>query len=256
MLEPKTGFHFDFEWRLALFTALMVPLMVSLGFWQLQRAEEKAALAAAFDARQLQPAAPLSELWDKSDESLAYAPVRLIGHFLPDAYFLLDNQVRDGQVGYEVLGILELADDSGSVLVNRGWIAGGADRQTLPVVPLIDGPVEITGQVYIAPGTPFLLAEQQLDTQWPKRIQAVEMDKLTPAVAGLQGGKVFPYPVRIDTGERGALVTDWKIVNLSPQMHQGYAVQWFAMATVLLLFYLFRSSNLWQLLTGSPRTTK
>ena len=76
------------------------------------------------------------------------------------------------------------------------------------------------------------------------------MDKLGPAVAALQGDRVFPFPVRIDAGEPGALQVDWQVVNMSPQTHQGYAVQWFAMAAVLLVFYLFRSSNFWQLIDG------
>jgi cytochrome oxidase assembly protein ShyY1 len=114
--------------------------------------------------------------------------------------------------------------------------------------------VDITGHVYVAPGSPFLLEEQQLEGDWPKRIQAVEMDKLAPLIVALQGGNVFPYPIRIDADARGALVTDWQIVNMSPVKHQAYAVQWFAMAAVLLMYYLMRSSNLWQLLTGSLRT--
>ena len=247
------GLRFDTEWRITLFTLVMVPLLVGLGFWQLQRAEEKAALMASFEARQQQRPVPLPTLWDKTAETLAYAPVQLSGEFAPNAYFLLDNQVRRGQVGYEVIGILELADDQGRVLVNRGWIAGDAARRTLPAVPAVEGPVTITGHVYVAPGTPFLLAEQQLDATWPKRIQAVEMDKLTAAVSALHAGRVFPFPVRIDAGERGALAADWQIVNVSPQKHQAYAVQWFAMAAVLFVFYLLRSSNLWQLLTGTPR---
>ncbi len=101
-----------------------------------------------------------------------------------------------------------------------------------------------------------MLAEQQLGSDWPKRIQAVEMDKLGPALAALHGGKVFPFPVRTDAGEPGALQVDWQLVNMSPQIHHGYAVQWFAMAVVLFVFYLFRSSNLWQLLTGSGRAGK
>ena len=44
MSGKKTGLHFDFEWRITVFTAVMVPLMLSLGFWQLQRADEKASL--------------------------------------------------------------------------------------------------------------------------------------------------------------------------------------------------------------------
>lgn len=252
----KSGFSFDFEWRITLFTVVMVPLMISLGFWQLQRAEEKASLALSFEERQQQRPAPLVELWNTPADALAFIPVRMSGTFLPDAYFLLDNQVRNGQFGYEVLGILQLSDASGAVLVNRGWIAGDAARRSLPVVPLVTGPVDITAHVYVAPGAPYLLAEQRLDKAWPKRIQAVEMDKLVPAVAELVQGRVFPFPVRIDAGEQGALAVNWQIVNISPQKHQGYAVQWFAMATVLLAFYLLRSSNVWQFITGSGRAGK
>jgi surfeit locus 1 family protein len=255
MSAGKLEFRFDAEWRITLFTAVLVPLMIGLGFWQLQRAEEKAALAMAFEERQEQPPTPLSALWDKPGESLAYTPVRLSGQFVPDAYFLLDNQMRGGQFGYEVLGVLRLSGTDGgtegSVLVNRGWIAGDAARQSLPVVPAVEGPVDITGYVYVAPGAPYLLAEQHLDAAWPKRIQAVEMEKLAPAMAALQAGKVFPYPVRIAAGARGALAADWQIVNMSPQKHQAYAVQWFTMAAVLMVFYLLRCSNLWQMLTGS-----
>jgi len=252
----KARLKFDFEWRITLFTVVMVPLMVSLGVWQLQRAQEKATLAAVFEARQQQAPAPLSALWYNTAESLAYKPVRLLGSFLPDKYFLLDNQVQHGQVGYDVLAILQLADASGSVLVNRGWIAGDPARRTLPVVPMVAGPVAITGHVYVAPGAPFLLAEQQLDNAWPKLIQAVEMAKLGPVVTALQGSKVFPFPIHIHGGEQGALAVNWQVVNMSPQKHQGYAVQWFALAAVLLVFYLLRSSNLQQLITGTGRAGK
>ena len=252
----KPGFNFNFEWRITLFALLLIPFMAGLGLWQLQRAEEKAELASAFEERRQQPSAPLSLLWGKSEELLAYSSVRMVGKFLPDQYFLLDNQVRDGRVGYEVLGILQLADDAGSVLVNRGWIVGDAARRSLPVVPVVEGAVELTGHVYVAPGEPYLLAEQRLDMPWPKRIQAVEMDKLVPAVTGLLGGRVFPFPVRIDAGESGALAVNWQVVNMSPEKHQAYAAQWLAMAAVLFLLYLFSSSNLWQLISCARRAGK
>lgn len=256
MSRVGSGLKFDPEWRITLLTVVMVPLMLGLGVWQLQRAQEKAALAATFEERQQQPPAPLATLWGRSAGSLAYQRVRLLGSFIPDKYFLLDNQVQHGTVGYEVLAILQLADATGSVLVNRGWIAGDAARRTLPAVPAVSGPVEITGQVYVAPGTPFLLGEQDLDAAWPKLIQAVEMDKLIPVVAALQGNTVFPFPIRIDAGATGALAVNWQVVNMGPEKHQGYAVQWFALAAVLSVFYLLRSSNLWQLITGSGRTGK
>jgi surfeit locus 1 family protein len=253
MADLTPRFRFDAEWRITLLTVVMVPLMIGLGFWQLQRAEEKATLAATYEARRQQSPAELSDLWDKPPEALVYAPVRLRGSFVPEAYFLLDNQIRRGQFGYEVLGILQLADNQGRVLVNRGWIAGDPARQVLPVVPSVAGPVEITGQVYISPGKPFLLAEQQLNAAWPQRIQAVEMDKLAAAMEPLGGGRVFPYLIHINAGESGALAVDWQVVNMSPQRHQAYAVQWFAMAAALVVFYLLRCSNLLQVIKNSRR---
>jgi surfeit locus 1 family protein len=253
MPDVTTGFRFHAEWRITLFTVVMVPLMVALGFWQLQRAEEKAALSATYEARRQQSPVDLSGLWDAPAQSLAYLPVRLHGNLLPGVYFLLDNQIREGQFGYEVLSILQLAGDQGSVLVNRGWIAGDPGRQVLPRVPAIDGPVEITGHVYVAPSSAFLLAEQQLGDTWPQRIQAVEMDKLVAAMTPLVGPQVFPYPVRIDANAPAALAVDWQVVNMTPQKHQAYAVQWFAMAFVLVVFYLLRGSNLLQVLKNLRR---
>ena len=254
MSQTDVGFRFDPEWRITLFTAVMVALMISLGLWQLQRAEEKAALATAFAQRQVQPPALLSELWDRPPAALAYVPVRLSGTFLQGEYFLLDNRISGGRFGYEVLGILQLDDGSGSALVNRGWIAGDSSRRELPEVPQVPGRVKLTGHVYVAPGAPYLLAEQQLQAGWPKRIQAVEMDKLQPPIRAVVPGNAFPYPIRIDADGPGALLVDWKVVNVSPQKHQGYAVQWFAMAAVLFVFYVLRCSNLRQLLTVSRRT--
>jgi cytochrome oxidase assembly protein ShyY1 len=254
-MSHDVGFQFNPEWRITLFTAVMVALMVWLGLWQLQRAEEKAALATTFTQRQAQRPAPLSALWDEPPAALAYVPVQLTGTFLQDEYFLLDNRISGGRFGYEVLSILQLDDGGGTVLVNRGWIAGDSSRRELPDVPQVVGQVNLTGHVYVAPGAPYLLAEQQLQAGWPKRIQAVEMDKLQPPIMAVTPGTVFPYPVRIDADSPGALRVDWKVVNVSPQKHQGYALQWFTMAAVLFIFYVLRCSNLWHKLSASKRTS-
>ena len=46
-----TGLRIDFEWRITLFTVILVPALIMLGFWQLSRADEKEVLGAMFDAR-------------------------------------------------------------------------------------------------------------------------------------------------------------------------------------------------------------
>ena len=77
----------------------------------------------------------------------------------------------------------------------------------------------------------------------------MEMDKIGDALAG----SLFPYPVRIDPAQPGALSVDWQVINVSPEKHTGYAVQWFSMAAALALIYLLRSTNIWQLLRGRRR---
>ncbi|MCB1676641.1 MAG: SURF1 family protein [Halioglobus sp.] len=236
------------EWRMTVFVALMTTVMVALGFWQLYRAQEKTVIQAAFAQRQAQAPVPLDALWQRPPAELAYRPVRLRGRFMDRRYFLLDNRIQGGRFGYEVLGIFRLADSDNLALVNRGWIAGDPGRRELPVVPAVPGDITLTGYVYVAPGAPYLLAEQRLAPDWPKLLQAVEMDKLLPVMAALDSGAVFPYPVRLDADAAGALSVDWPLVNISPGKHRAYAAQWFVMAAVLALFYLLRYSNIGQLL--------
>lgn len=246
----------NLEWRTTLFTLLLLPLLVGLGCWQLQRAEEKALLLAAWEERQSQPPVPLGQLWDGNAESLAYLPVKVSGVFIEDKYFLLDNRIQGGRFGYEVLGILQLDGGTGLVLVNRGWLPADPARLELPIVPVAGGRIELTGHVYVAPGAPYLLAEQQLGSGWPKLLQAVEMEKLGGLLEKIGGGRVFPYTIRIDGGQPGALTADWQVVNVSPEKHGAYAAQWFTMAAVLLIFFVLRCSNLGQLVKPSGRGRK
>lgn len=259
MPERSRVLRFDPEWRISAVTIVLLPFLVFLGFWQLQRADEKALLATTWEVRRHQDPVQLELLDPLQTESLAYVPVTLSGRYVsqgppPQAYFLLDNRINGGKFGYEVVAPFKLNGSDMIVLVNRGWIVGDSSRLELPDVPLVDGDIDITGHVYVSPGAPYLLAEQVLTPGWPKRLQALEMAKLEPVLRELEPSmKLFPYPVRIDAGATSALSVDWKIVNVSPQKHTGYAVQWFTMAFVLGIFYIMHSSNLWQIISPNRR---
>lgn len=239
--------EFDFEWRITLFTLFLLPLMISLGFWQLEREQEKSALALSFERQQALPPVPLEDLWGEAAQALAYRPALLRGRYLQDRHVLLDNRIQQGRYGNEVLTLF-LLNSGEQVLVNRGWVAADPSRVSMTAVPPVtDGELAITGQVYVSPGEPYLLADEPLPQGWPKRVQAIQMDKLS----GDLGGKLFPHPVRIDAGQPGSLLVDWQVVNISPAKHRGYAVQWFTMAAALFLVYLLRSTNIWQILRTS-----
>lgn len=243
----------DVEWRTAAMTLLLLPLLLALGLWQLDREAEKRELAERFAERQARPAVDLAGI-DRRREDLAYLPVILRGHFVPGQYLLQDNRIQRGQFGYEIIALFRLDGDAGYALVNRGWTAGDAARRTLPDVTLPSGDTALRGQIYIPPDPPYLLAAQEVPAdRWPRVIQALETVPLVPELESRLGARVFPHAVRLQADDAAALSIDWKVVNLSPQTHRGYAVQWFSMAAVLLLFFVFRSSNLWDVLRRRAR---
>ena len=218
------------HWQITLLVVIMLPVLISLGFWQLARAEQKRELQAVYQQQRQLPAIALTEL-DQADAS-PYRSVIIEGRYLSDRYWLLDNRSRRGQTGYEV--IMPVATDAGVVLVNRGWVAAAPLRSTLPEIVTPSGLVSIAGYLY--PMTTNVVVQQSasdLAVDWPKRVL-----QLTPAVAAeALVTKVFPLWLRIDDNAPGALTTDWVITSVQPSKHQGYALQWFAMALALVIIY-------------------
>lgn len=252
-MPKNTNLKFFPEWRISLATAALFPFLIWLGFWQLDRAQEKSEIGNAWELRSLQPPAPLGQLVGQENEALAFKRVLLTGEYVEDVVFLLDNKTRNGKFGYEVLSLFDLVGIDQFVLVNRGWIAGDPARLSLPEIPHEQGLLSVTGHLYIPGDKPYLLAEQTFESGWPKRIQALEMDKISTVAQAQVGAPLYPHLVRIDIAQAGALAVDWKIVNVSPQKHNGYAFQWFAMALFLGIFYVLRSTNLWQVLSIKRR---
>lgn len=247
---PARRLRLDFEWRTTVLTLVLLPVLVGLGFWQLQRAGEKQALAEAYAQRQRAQPVGLQALWQASPAELAYRRVEVSGSFDPQRYLLLDNRIRDGRFGYEVIALLRLSGSDRSVLVNRGWVAGDPSRRTLPRLEQPAGSHTLTAEVYVAPGDPYVLGEQPLEGSWPLVLQALEMDKLEPALEQRLQTDLFSRSLRVMPGDPVALEAGWPLVNVSPAKHTGYAVQWFSMAAALVVVFILRSSNLWPLLRG------
>ncbi len=227
------------DWRTTAFVAVFLPLLLGLGIWQLGRAEEKRAIAAVWEERQSQaPAAlPASSL---PGAEQVYRRVALRGEYLPGRTVLLDNRMREGRYGLEVLVPFRLLDGR-LVLVNRGWVEGDRARRTLPEVATPGGEHELLGSIYVSPGAPFTLGEAAQDEQWPQLVLALDV----ATIEGLLGETLHPFSVRLDADSETALLARWPLLNSTPEKHLGYAIQWFSMAAALLLLYLFRSSNLW-----------
>ena len=222
------GFHPGLLPSLVVFALL--PLLVWLGFWQLDRAAEKRALLAAFEVRRAAEPVPVSALELTAEP--AYTRVVLQGSFDAAHSLLLDSRTRAGVAGVELLQPFYDQPSGLWLLVNRGWLPW-PDRRVAPQFSTPEAQIKLTGWVYVPPGEGFLLKDAE-STGWPRLVNAVEATALWQTLG--RGGA--PFEIRLDPGA-AAYQADWPIVAMDPQKNTGYAVQWFAMALALLLLIIY-----------------
>ncbi len=233
-----TAYRWDSNWKILLLVIVLAPILLWLGFWQLQRAEEKQTLQEHFDQQMKLPpiALDMSAVADDG-RSINYRRVALAGEFNNSRPILLDNRVYHGVVGYEVLSPFIITDGK-VLLVNRGWIKGSLDRRQLPDIPPVQGLVDLVATIYVPYSKPIILQDDQWSQKWPLVVQWEDINRLGML---LHVESIFPYSVRLEAGQPGALDIDWAPINTKPEKHRGYAVQWFSMAAALLAFWLYSS---------------
>ncbi|WP_165857195.1 SURF1 family protein [Marinobacter sp. JSM 1782161] len=219
------------DWRLWLLAILLLPLLIGLGTWQLGRAGEKKALLASWD-RQL-----ASGDWPATLQAGLHTgqPVVLTGRYRTGHDWLLDNRTRDGASGYEVLTLFK-PDVGPPVLVNRGWVLAPRRREERPAIETPAQTVTIRARVADFP-TPPVLGETRPENGWPRRVQA-----LHPETVRREASRVIDRLVRLeDPNQPGAYRADFALDLMGPQTHYGYAVQWYSLATALVVLTLVAS---------------
>lgn len=233
------------QWPITVFVLALLPCLLGLGFWQLQRAEEKRAVQQQFDALREMPPIDATQL---TDSTPAYTPVQITGAFDNAHTFLLDNRVLHGRVGYEVVTPFLPANQPRVLFINRGWIADESSRQSRPVVPQLPETMQLHGYIY-RDSVNKLIGADAAEKNWPHLIQQIDIAAMQNAI----GQSAYPYVLRLDRDSPAALVAEWPVVVSTPERHTAYAVQWFAMAAVLVLLWLWHGSNLRERFFGSAK---
>ena len=217
-----------------LLTVLVSALFAGLGRWQIERMYQKEQILEQYQQRQEEP--PLTQLPVATDEieKWRYRRVQLNGQLLEDRQFLLDNQVLDGRVGFNVLTPMIL-DDGRTVLLDRGWVALGVRREDLPDVRLTAEIADIAGTIYVPFGDPFALDGATVgEIGWPRIVQYLDFK----ALGDLLGRPLLPMVVRLSPEQTGGYKRKWSIIPMSADKHLAYAVQWFALAAVPIILLL------------------
>lgn len=202
---------------------LLIALTVSLGNWQVRRAQEKAELQQRFNL--LARNGPVSVR--AGEQPVAGQLLRLEGQWLPQHTILLDNRTQGGRAGYHVLTPLRLADGSGAVLVNRGWVAAAADRSRLPEVTTPGGLQAVEGRMRPVEPRPFALGS---DVAEGRRWQFLDLDRYRTALGAAAGGRLVDWTLVQTSAADDGLSRDWPQPALGADRHRGYALQWYALA--------------------------
>lgn len=205
---------------------LLIALFVRLGFWQLSRVEEKRALLNANNERATQP--PLTRLpTDAQAEPFRYRRVSVAGRYDVSQQILLDNQVYNGRVGYQVLTPWFAAGESCAVLINRGWLPAAPMRSQLPELTINQVDATLDGRIDHFPSTGLRLpGAAVLEAGFPVVVQNLDAQLLSSRL----GYCLLPYQILMAPEVGEGYVRDWKMQHIDPDKSLGYAFQWFALA--------------------------
>jgi cytochrome oxidase assembly protein ShyY1 len=230
------------SWLGALALALAAGVvMVFLGIWQLHRYEQRTAINDRIDAADSAPAAPLTSVLAAPGSpgsaglapgaDLAWAKVSATGRYDPTHEIQARGRTVNGDVGFEIVTPLVLADGT-AVLVDRGWIPAVGDALAAPQVPPAPtGQVTVVGKVHRSESRPTVVIHRdgRLDT---RRISVPRLAREMPyPVYGAyvllteQTPAADPAFVRIPIDHENA----WQ--------NGGYAIQWWLFAVLPLVAY-------------------
>lgn len=223
---------------------LLMVLLLNLGFWQLNRADEKRAFLEQRDQMMRAEPLKLSAATADNPESLRYRKVTVTGHYDTEKLFLLDNQIFKGKAGYFVLTPFIIAEGKKAVLINRGWLVANPDRHILPDVSIKkpEG-LSISGRINNFPSVGIKLAGGGIPTNTkPAVVQVVDSQVLAKKL----GYPLFSFQVELGSDMADGYTRQWQTTTLMPpQQHFGYALQWFGLAmTLTILFFWYSSKKL------------
>jgi surfeit locus 1 family protein len=224
---------------MTLLTLIVLGLLLSLGRWQLNRADEKRALFDSFAAGtdgtlSIEPATPRIG---------RYRHVAARGAFDATRQVLIDNMVSaQGQAGYFVITPFAL-EGGGWILVNRGWVPVGASRAHRPDIPVPSDVRSIHGRADNLP-SPGIQLGQRARLAGPFPVVAAfpnhaEIEQLLQEPNWSRAAEV----ILLDPQERDGYARAWLPPGFPPMRHIGYAVQWFGLAAALVVIYFVTNTR-------------
>ena len=208
------------KWWFLVLVLSIIGLCTKAVFWQLERAKDKERLIERLKVGEGVITSP-SDLMAINLRDRSYSVQLKVKREEASPLIYLDNRIQDRKAGYEVFTEVSTIPGGIQLIVNLGWIAGLSSRDQLPSVE-IPGRFDLSGR-WMAMTDGYLMSDS-----FTERVGgAVRVQSLR----GILSDEVVPGVVLA----KGILDRDslGPSPRMGPEMHYGYAFQWFLMALVL-----------------------
>ena len=215
---------------MTIFVVVFFPLLLSLGAWQVVRGFDKQDILDQYDFNKSLVPIESYELSMEGIEKNYYRTVSLEGQFMQESY-LLDNRIYRQKSGYEIFSLFK-TDSNNYFLINRGW----ADKKETTKMKF---PKKVRIQGLYTPFKRFglSLSNEAPSYGWPKLVQELSFQQALNDLSPEYNPQ--PAVIQLSAGSPGAFEPIWRPTIFKAARHYGYAVQWFGLALVLLISYIY-----------------
>jgi surfeit locus 1 family protein len=226
--------------RAWLITTLLVFLgtafCIRMGIWQLDRLKQRRAFNTQVETMRAVESLDLNQNLPADISAMEWRPVTVTGKYDLENQVALRNQYNGDQYGYHL--ITPLLFSGGAVLVDRGWIPADGNAAPSDWRKYDEtGQVTVTGQIRLGQEKPAFGGVADADTDhldiW-NNLNVVRISEQSPY-------PILPVYVQPNEIENDSVppIPFQPVVELTEGPHFGYALQWFAFATILFVGYPF-----------------
>jgi surfeit locus 1 family protein len=230
------------KWLLTtLLVLLATAVLMRLGFWQLDRLEQRRAFNEHFLSVMALPPLDISVTPAEDLAGMEYRLATVTGVYDHENQVALRNQYNDLVFGYHLITPLVLSDGT-AILVDRGWIpASGNETPTdwrkydQPGQQTVSGVLRLGEEPEIGDVRDPELAEGQTRLVFWNTVHLARIDSQIPYPLL----PVFLQPDHDPANTEPPIVPVRPAIEITEGSHQGYAMQWFTFAAMLFFGYPF-----------------
>jgi surfeit locus 1 family protein len=212
---------------------LLAILFATLGMWQSKRGAEKVEIEQQFEN------AGVLQLEEAMANRSRFSRIDVSGHYDTSRHILLDNQVWQGRAGIHVFTPFYTVEGT-TIMVNRGWLPLSADRKVMPDIPTPQHETALRGilNIFPVPGRTLGPADELQTDKWPQLVTYLDRADISVSLES----PLAEWIVQLSKSEQAGFGDrDWKPVFLTSSKHRGYAFQWYSLAGICIVLWIFNS---------------